>query len=93
MSFLDKAKELATDLAEKAGPLKDKAAEVAGELAEKAGPLKDKAMPYVEQAGEAAAKGMDTAVSKLNEMTGGKFSDGVHTVSEKVENLLNRDKK
>jgi hypothetical protein len=41
--FVDKAKDVAEDLAEKAKPALDKAGEVAGELAEKAKPALDKA--------------------------------------------------
>lgn len=93
MSFLDKAKDLANDLAEKAAPLKDKAVEAVDDLVEKAGPLREKAAPYVEQAGEAAAKGAEAARAKLDELTGGKFSEGVQTAAEKVEGLFNRDKK
>ena len=50
----DKAKELASDLVEKAKPIMDKAGEVAGDLAEKAKPALDKA-------GEVAARALDKA--------------------------------
>ncbi|MFI9386278.1 Rv0909 family putative TA system antitoxin [Kutzneria sp. NPDC052558] len=92
-SFFDKAKEMANDLAEKAAPLRDKAAEVAGDLAEKAEPLREKAAPYLEQAGEAINKGADAAAAKMDELTGGKFSEGVRAVGDKVTDLFTNDKK
>ena len=93
MSFLDKAKELADELAVKAAPLRDRAVEVAGDLADKAEPLREKAAPYLEQAGAAINKGADAAQSKLDELTGGKFTEGVQAAASKVDELLNRDKK
>ena len=93
MTFFDKAKEVANDLADKAAPLRDKAAEVANDLAEKAEPLREKAAPYLEQAGEAISKGADAAQAKMDELTGGKFSEGVRTVGDKVSELFNQEKK
>jgi enoyl-CoA hydratase/carnithine racemase len=93
VTFFDKAKEMANDLADKAAPLRDKAAEVANDLADKAEPLREKAAPYLEQAGEAITKGADKAAAKMDELTGGKFSEGVRAVGDKVEELFNRDKK
>ena len=93
MSFFDRAKEVANDLAEKAAPLRDKAVEAVNDLAEKAEPLREKAQPYLEQAGEAINKGADAAQAKMDELTGGKFSEGVRTVGEKVGELFNNDKK
>jgi len=92
-SFFDKAKEMASDLADKAAPLRDKATEVANDLAEKAEPLREKAAPYLEQAGEAINKGADVAAAKMDELTGGKFSEGVRAVGDKVTDLFNNDKK
>lgn len=91
MSFFDKAKDMANDLADKAAPLRDKAAEVANDLAEKAEPLREKAAPYIEQAGEAINKGADVAAAKMDELTGGKFSEGVRAVGDKVSELFNQD--
>ena len=39
MTFFDKAKDMANELADKAAPLRDKATEVVNDLAEKAEPL------------------------------------------------------
>jgi enoyl-CoA hydratase/carnithine racemase len=93
VSFFDRAKDMANDLADKAAPLRDKAAEVANDLAEKAEPLREKAAPYLEQAGEAINKGADVASAKMDELTGGKFSEGVRAVGDKVGELFNGDTK
>ena len=93
MTFFDKAKDMANELADKAAPLRDKATEVVNDLAEKAEPLREKAQPYLDQAGEAISKGADVAANKMDELTGGKFSEGVRTVGEKVGELFNNDKK
>ena len=45
MTFFDKAKDMANELADKAAPLRDKATEVVNDLAEKAEPLREKAQP------------------------------------------------
>jgi hypothetical protein len=84
MGFLDKAKNLASkvadDLAGKAGP-----------LSEKAKPLADKAAPYAEKAATMAAKGVSTAASRMDKATGGKYHDQIETVSGKLGDALNRD--
>ena len=87
MSFLDKAKQVAEDLVEKAGPL----AEKAKPLAEKAKPLAEKAAPYAEKAADLAAKGMSSAASTMDKATGGKYHDRIETVTGKVAEVLNRD--
>jgi hypothetical protein len=84
MTFIDKAK----DLASKAG---DKASQVAGELAEKAGPLAEKAAPLAEKAGSLAAKGVSAAASGVDKATGGKYHDRIETVTGKLGEALNRD--
>lgn len=87
MSFLDKAKQVAEDLVEKAGPL----AEKAKPLAEKAKPLAEKAAPYAEKAADLAVKGVSSAASTMDKATGGKYHDRIETVSGKVAEALNRD--
>lgn len=87
MSFLDKAKQVAEDLVEKAGPL----AERAKPLAEKAKPFAEKAAPYAEKAAGLAAKGVSTAASTVDKATGGKYHDKIENVSGKVAEALNRD--
>jgi hypothetical protein len=99
MTFMDKAK----DLASKVG---DKATQVAGELADKAGPLADKAKPLAEKAkpllaekagplaekaGNLAAKGVSAAASSVDKATGGKYHDRIETVTGKLGDVLNRD--
>jgi antitoxin protein of toxin-antitoxin system len=84
MGFLDKAKDLASkvadDLAEKAGP-----------LGEKAKPLADKAAPYADKAATLAAKGVSSAASTVDKATGGKYHDRIETVSGKLGEALHRD--
>ncbi|HEX3649450.1 MAG TPA: antitoxin [Pseudonocardiaceae bacterium] len=84
MSLFDKAKDLASkvadDLAGKTGP-----------LSEKAKPLAEKAAPYAEKAAGFAAKGVSTAASTVDKATGGKYHDRIETVSGKLGEALNRD--
>lgn len=84
MSLFDKAKDLASkvadDLAGKAGP-----------LGEKAKPLAEKAAPYAEKAASLAAKGVSSAASSVDKATGGKYHDRIETVSGKLGEALNRD--
>jgi phage-related tail protein len=91
MSFLDKAKDMASkvadDLAGKAGPLGEKAKP----LAEKAKPLAEKAAPYAEKAATLAAKGVSSAASTVDKATGGKYHDRIESVSGKLGDALNRD--
>lgn len=89
MSFLDKAKQMAGELAEKAEPLVEKAKP----LAEKAKPLAEKAAPYAEKAAGLAAKGVSSAASTVDKATGGKYHEKIETVSGKVAEALNRDGK
>ena len=98
MTFLDKAKDLASkvgeranqvaeELVDKAGPL----AEKAKPLAEKAKPLAEKAAPYAEKAATLAAKGVSTAASTVDKATGGKYHERIENVSGKLGEALNRD--
>jgi hypothetical protein len=60
-AFVDKAKEVAGTVAEKAGPVVEKAKEVAGTVAEKAGPAMEKAK---ESAGELVDKAKEFLANK-----------------------------
>jgi hypothetical protein len=83
--FTDKASDLASQAAEKAGPAIERAKEVATELVEKAGPL-------LERAGELAAQGVSVAAEQIDRATGGKYSDKISTTSAKIEGKLDRNK-
>lgn len=91
MSFLDKAKQVAEDLVEKAGPVTKSLGDKAKPLAEKAKPLAEKAAPYAEKAADLAAKGVSTAASTVDKATGGKYHDRIENVSGKVTGALSRD--
>jgi hypothetical protein len=80
MGFLDKAKDLASKMTEKAGP-----------LAEKAKPYAEKAAPYADKAATLAAKGVSEAASRMDKATGGKYHSKIETVSGKLGDALNRD--
>jgi uncharacterized protein YidB (DUF937 family) len=99
-SFMDKAKETANELAEKAGPLaqqaKERATELAGQAREKAGPLaeqaREKAGPLAEQARGAAATGVGKLAEALNKATSGRYSDKIDSASGKLGQLLDPEK-
>jgi gas vesicle protein len=88
----DKAAPLAEQAKEKAGPLAkealQKAQEVSGQVREKAGPLaaeaKDKASELAGRAAPAVASGVDRAAESLDKATGGRFTEKIDTVQEKV---------
>jgi hypothetical protein len=82
MKLFDKAKAVAEDLVEKAGP-----------LAKKAKPLTEKAAPYAEKAGDLAAKGVSTAAENLNRATHGKYQSTIDNVSNKLGDALSHDDK
>jgi hypothetical protein len=101
--FTDKAAELAGQAAAAAGPLKEKASELAGQAAAAAGPLaaqaKERATvlagqaaaaagPIAEQARVKAAQGVDVLAGNLDKLTGGKYSEQIHSVATKVEEAL-----
>lgn len=52
---------------------------------------KGKAEEMAEKHGPQAAKGVDAAKSQLDKATGGKYSDKIEGVSNKVQDALNRD--
>lgn len=61
----------------------DKAKELAGQARGKAG-------EFVKKAGPSAVKGWDTAKSRLDKATGGKYHDKIENVSSKVGEALKR---
>jgi hypothetical protein len=77
VSFIDKAKDVASRTMHKAG-------EVTSDLAEKAGPAASKAGGY-------AAKGVDKAAGGLNKATKGRYADQIDRASHKVSNVLDRN--
>lgn len=95
----DKAAERARSLADEAG---HRANGVAGELATRAGPyaqrgleaageVAERVRPYAERAGGYAAKGVDGAAKRMDEATGGKYSDRIANVTKKVDSVLDRE--
>jgi hypothetical protein len=86
--FMDKAKEFAAQATHKATQLANEAAEKAGPLAERAA---EKAGPLAEKAGDMASKGVDAAASSIDKATGGKYSDQISGVHEKIGSVLDRD--
>lgn len=86
IKFTDKAREAAAQAAQAAGPALEKTKEVASDLADKAG-------PYVERAAELTAHGVSAAAEQIDKATGGKYSDKISSVSSKIEDQLDRDRK
>ncbi len=86
--FLHKAGDLAEQAKEKAGPLAEQAKEKAGPLAEQA---KEKAGPLAEKAKDAAAKGVNIAAERIDSATGGKYSERIDTVTDKLSGALGKD--
>jgi len=91
MTFMDKAKDLASKVTDKANQVAEELAEKAGPLAEKAKPLAEKAAPLAEKAGNLAAKGVSAAASSVDKATGGKYHDKIETVSGKLGEALTRE--
>lgn len=87
--FTDKAAELAGQAAAAAGPLaaqaKERATVLAGQAAAAAGPI-------AEQARVKAAQGVDVLAGNLDKLTGGKYSEQIHSVASKVEEVLDGGK-
>ena len=77
MSFIDKAKDVASRTMHKGR-------EVTSDLAEKAGPAASKAGGY-------AAKGVDRAAGSLNRATKGRYADQIDRASHKVSHVLDRN--
>ncbi|HEY0808421.1 MAG TPA: antitoxin [Pseudonocardiaceae bacterium] len=91
MTFMDKAKDLASKVTDKANQVAGELADKAGPIAEKAKPLAEKAAPLAEKAGNLAAKGVSAAASSMDKATGGKYHDRIETVTDKLGEALNRD--
>jgi ElaB/YqjD/DUF883 family membrane-anchored ribosome-binding protein len=90
----DQAKQRLEQLREKAGPYLDQAKERAGGMKEKAGPVANqaagKASEFAGKAGGAAAHGVDSASGALDRATGGKYSDKIKSVADKLGQMLER---
>jgi methyl-accepting chemotaxis protein len=77
----DRAAELAGQAAAAAGPLAARAKEIAGQAAAAAGPI-------AEQARVHAVQGVDVVAGSLDKVTGGKYSEQIHSVATKVGGVL-----
>jgi hypothetical protein len=81
----DRAAEIVTQAAAAAAPIaaqaRDRATALAGQAAAAAGPI-------VEQARVRAAQGVDVLAGSLDKVSGGKYSQQIHTVASKVEEVL-----
>ena len=90
----DQAKQRLEQLRQKAGPYLDQAKGKAGDLKDKAGPAASqaagKAGEFAGKAGGAAAHGVESASGALDRATGGKYSDKIKSVSDKLGQLLVR---
>ena len=90
----DQAKRGLDQLRQKAGPYLDQAKGKAGDLKGKAGPAASqaagKASDIAGKAGGAAAHGVESASGALDRATGGKYSDKIKSVSEKLGQMLER---
>jgi ElaB/YqjD/DUF883 family membrane-anchored ribosome-binding protein len=90
----DQAKQRLEQLREKAGPYLDQAKERAGDMKEKAGPMANqaagKAGEFAGKAGGAAAHGVESASGALDRATGGKYSDKIKSVADKLGQMLER---
>jgi hypothetical protein len=86
------ARDKAIDMAHKAGPVAAQARDKAVEIAHKAGPVaaqaRDKAVEIAHKAGPVAAHGVETTARKLDELTHGKYSDQLKSISTRVEQML-----
>ena len=90
----DQAKQRLEQLRQKAGPYLDQAKGKAGDLKEKAGPMASqaagKASEFAGKAGGAAAHGVESASGALDRATGGKYSDKIKSMSDKLGQMLER---
>jgi hypothetical protein len=86
----DRAAELANQAAAAAGPLaaqaKERASVLAAQAAAAAGPL-------AEQARVRAAQGVDVLAGNLDKITGGKYSEHIHSVATRVGGVLDTNPK
>lgn len=81
----DKITAKAGELADRAKKLGEQAAERASEFAQKARPV---AVDMAHKAGPIAAHGVETTANKLDDVTHGKYSDRIKSVSSKIERVL-----
>jgi uncharacterized protein YjbJ (UPF0337 family) len=77
--LLGRAKETASDVAEKAGPVVDQAVDKAGELA---GQAKEAVGGFAEKHGDSVKDGVTRAGDFVDEKTGGKAAGVVDTVQD-----------
>jgi hypothetical protein len=86
------ARDKTVEMAHKAGPVAAQARDKTVEMAHKAGPLvaqaRDMAVELAHKAGPVAAQGVGTTTRKLDELTHGKYSDQLKSISTKVEHVL-----
>lgn len=90
----EQAGQLANKAAKVGGQAKDRATVIAGEVVHRAGPMagqaRTKAADLAHKAGPMAAHGVHTTASKLDQLTRGKYSDRIKSVSTTLEHLLDR---
>jgi hypothetical protein len=90
----EQAGQLASKAAKVGGQAKDRATVIAGEVVHRAGPIagqaRTKAADLAHKAGPVAAHGVHTTASKLDQLTRGKYSDRIKSVSTTLEHLLDR---
>ena len=86
------ARDRTVEMAQKAAPVAGQARDKAVELAHKAAPVaaqaRDKAVELAHKAGPVAAHGVETTARKLDELTHGKYSDQLKSVSTMIEQVL-----
>lgn len=90
----EQAGQLANKAAKVGGQAKQRATVIAGEVAHRAGPIagqaRTKAVDLAHKAGPKAAHGVHATASKLDQLTHGKYSDRIKSVSSTLEHLLDR---
>jgi hypothetical protein len=90
----EQAGQLASKAAKVGGQAKERATVIAGEVVHRAGPIagqaRTKATDLAHKAGPVAAHGVHTTASKLDQLTRGKYSDRIKSVSTTLEHLLDR---
>lgn len=90
----EQAGQLASKAAKVGGQARERATVIAGEVAHRAGPIagqaRTKAADLAHKAGPVAAHGVHTTASKLDQLTRGKYSDRIKSVSTTLEHLLDR---
>jgi hypothetical protein len=86
------AKDKTVGMAQKAAPVAGQARDKAVDIAHKAGPVaaqaRDKAIEIAHKAGPVAAHGVEITARKLDELTHGKYSDQLKSISTRIEHVL-----